>query len=128
MDHDIQEPQQNISYKGMIVDHTSETRSIPPRSGQHIEELVTTFEEILASYENPLFIDPFVLPLIDLSSMRYVDSYSSYQLPLNSTTTQYFGTNPSSFGFPEGLGNSYFSTTFVVVTASVFTLPKKSMT
>jgi hypothetical protein len=37
MEPDTQEPQHNISYEEVIADHTSETRSIAPRSGQHIE-------------------------------------------------------------------------------------------
>jgi hypothetical protein len=114
MEPDVQEPQHNISYEVMISDHTSETGSITPRSGQHVEELVTTFVEILAYYVNPLFNDPLGLPLIDPPSMRYFDSYSSYYLLPGSTTTQYFGMNLSYFGFPEGLGNLSFSTTPVV--------------
>jgi hypothetical protein len=43
MELNIQEPQHNISYEEMIIDHTSENRSIAPRSGQHVEEMVTTF-------------------------------------------------------------------------------------
>jgi hypothetical protein len=63
---------------------------------------------------NPRFTDPLVQPLTDPPSKIYVDAYSSYHLPLGSTTTQSFGMNPSSFGFPEGLEKSYFSTTLVV--------------
>jgi hypothetical protein len=100
----------------MTVDKTSETRSLTPGSGQHVvKELVTAFIEILAYYTDPLFTDPLGLPLIDPPSTRYVDSYSSYQLPLDSTTTQSFGMNPSSFGFPEVLGNLSLSKTHVVV-------------
>jgi hypothetical protein len=123
MDPEVQEPQHNVSYEGMIEDQTSETESIAPGSGQHIEEPVTTFIEILASYMNPLFTDPLGLPLTDPPSTRYFDAYSSYNLPPGSTTTQSFGMNPSSFGFPEGLGNLSFSTTPVVDTVGASSLP-----
>jgi hypothetical protein len=99
MDPDVQEP--NVSYGEMIEDQISKIESIVPRSGQHVEELVTTFIEILASYVNPLFTDPLDLPLIDPPSTKYFDAYSSYNLPPDSTTTQSFGMNPPSFGFPE---------------------------
>jgi hypothetical protein len=104
----------------MIKDQTSETGSIPPGSDHHVEELVTTIVESLASYMNPLFTDPLGQPLIDPPSTRYVNSYYFYYLPPNSTTTQCFGVNPSSFGFFEGLGNIFFFTTPIVYTASDF--------
>jgi hypothetical protein len=72
---------------------------------------------------NPLFTNPLDLPLIDPPSMRYVYSYSSYQLPHDSTTTQYFSVNPSSFGFPEGLGNLYFSKNPVIDIFGASSLP-----
>jgi hypothetical protein len=72
------------------------------------------FLERFASYVNPILIDPLVQPLTNPPSMRYFDAYSSYILPPASTTTQSFGVNPSSFVFPEGLRNLYFSTTHVV--------------
>jgi len=128
MEPDIQEPQHNVSYEEMIIDHTSETGSVTPESGQHVEEPVTTFIESLASYMNPLFIVPFVQPLIDPPSMRYIDSYSSYRLPLGFTTTQSFSANPSSFGFLKGLGNSSFSTTLVVDIVGASTLLETSVT
>ena len=84
----------------MIGNQTYETESIPLGSGHHVEELVTTIVEILSSYMNPLFTNPLGQPLTYLTSTRYVDSYSSYRLPLDSTTTQSFGVNLSSFGFP----------------------------
>jgi hypothetical protein len=65
MEPDTQEPQHNLSYEAVITYHTSEIGSITPRSGQHIEEPVTTFIEILASYMNPLFNDPLGQPLTD---------------------------------------------------------------
>jgi hypothetical protein len=111
----------------MIINHTSETESVTPGSGQHIEELVTTFVESLASFVNPFFTDPFVLPLIYTPSTRYVDYYYSCLLPPSSSTTQSFGMNPSSFGFPERLGNSYFPTNHVVVTVGASTLPETSV-
>jgi hypothetical protein len=77
---------------------------------------------------NPLFTDPLGQPLIDPPSMRYFDAYSSYRLLLGSTTTQSFGMNPSSFGFPEGLGNLYFSTTHVVDTIGASYLLETSVT
>jgi hypothetical protein len=105
----------------MIEDKTFETEIIPPRSGHHVEEAITTIVEILAYYIYPPFTNPLGQPLIDPPSTRYVDGYSSYYLPPNSTTTQ-------SFGFLEGLENSSFSTTPVVGTTSDSSLPKKSMT
>jgi hypothetical protein len=125
MEHDTQEPQHNISYEAVIADHTSETRSVAPGSGQHIEELVTTFIEILASYMNPLFIDPLSLPLTDPPFMRYDYAFASYYLPLGSTTTPSFGMNPPSFGFPEGLRDSSFSTNLVVDNVGAYTLLEK---
>jgi hypothetical protein len=77
---------------------------------------------------NPLFTDPLIQPLTDPQSMRYFDAYSYYKLSHDSTTTQSFGANPSSFGFPEGLGNSSFSTTPVVDTAGAFTLLETLLT
>jgi hypothetical protein len=65
---------------------------------------------------NPIFNDPLFLPLIDPPYTRYLNAYSSYYLPPGSTTTQFPYVNPSSFGFPEGLGNLSFSTTLVVDT------------
>jgi hypothetical protein len=59
MEPDVQEPQHNLYYKAMITYHTSETESITPGSGQHVEELVPTFVEIFASFVNPSFTDPF---------------------------------------------------------------------
>jgi hypothetical protein len=77
---------------------------------------------------NNLFTDPLDPPVTDPPSTIYVDAYSSYYLSLGSTTTQSFGVNPSSFGFPEGLGNSSFSTTLVVDIVVASSLPKTSVT
>jgi hypothetical protein len=85
----------------MIEVQTSDTRNIPPGSGCHVEEPITTVIEIPASYMNPPFTDPLFQPVSDPPYMRYIDSYSSYYLPLGSTTTQYFGVNSSSFHFPQ---------------------------
>jgi len=112
----------------MIQDQNSKTWSIAPGSGQHVEELVTTFVESLEYYMNPIFTYPLGLPLIDSPSMRYFDAYSSYKLPPGSTITQSFGVNPTSFSFPEGLGSFSFSTSNVANTASISSLPKTSMT
>ena len=112
----------------MIVDNTSETGSIAPGSGHHIKELIPTFVEILESFVNLPFIDPLGQPLFDPPSMRYIDSYSSYRLPLGFTTTQSFSANPSSFGFLKGLGNSSFSTTLVVDIVGASTLLETSVT
>jgi hypothetical protein len=125
---DTQEPQHNISYEAMIIDHTSETRSIAPGSGRHIEELVPTFVESLAYLLNPPFIDPLVQPLFDPPSTRYVNSYSSYRLPPGSTITSSFGMSPPIFGFLEGLGNLSFSKTPVIDAASAYYLPETSVT
>jgi len=114
MDPEVHEPQPNVSYERMIEDQTSQTRSVTSGSGQHVEEPVTTFVESLASYVNPIFTDPLVLPLTDPPSTKFIDAYSSYILPPRSTTTQSFSMNPPSFGFLEGLGNFSFSTTHVV--------------
>jgi hypothetical protein len=100
----------------MIKDQTFETESVAPGSDQHVEEPVTNFVESLASYVNPLFTDPLILPLTDPPSTRFIDAYSSYILSPRSTTTQYFAMNPPLFGFTEGLGNFSFSTTHVVDT------------
>jgi hypothetical protein len=78
MEPDTQEPQHNISYEAVITDHTSETGSIAPGSGHHVEEPVPTFIEILAYFVNPPFTDPLGQPLFDPPSTRYIDSYSSY--------------------------------------------------
>jgi hypothetical protein len=78
MDPKVKKYKHNVSYKGMIEDQTSDTRSVAPGSGQHVEELVTTIVESLASYVNPYFTDPIGLSLIDPPSMRYIDAYSSY--------------------------------------------------
>jgi len=128
MEPNVQEPQHNVSNKGMITNHTFETQSVTPRSGQHVEEPITTFVESLASYVNHLFTGPFVLPLIDPPSTRYFDANYSYRLMPGSTTSQYFGVNPSSFGFLLGLGNSSFSTTPIVSIVGASCLPKTSLT
>jgi hypothetical protein len=78
MEPNAWEPQHNVSYEGMIKDQTSETKSLTPGSGKHIEESVTTFVEILASYVNSLSTDQLVLPLTDPPSTRYFDACSSY--------------------------------------------------
>jgi hypothetical protein len=124
----VQEPQHNVSYEGIIIDHTSKTQSIAPRSGQHIEEPVIAFVESLTSHVNPLFTNPLGLPLIDPPSMRYVHAYSSYRLLPSSTTIQSFGMNPSSIGFPKGIGNLYFSRTLVVDIVGASSLPETSVT
>jgi hypothetical protein len=128
MDPEVQEPQHNVSYEGMIEDQTSETKSVAPGIDQHIEEPITTFIESLESYENHPFTDPLSLPLIDPPSMRYINAYSSYNLPPGSTTTQSVGMNPPIFGFPEGLGNLSLSTTPVVDTFGASSLLGTSMT
>jgi hypothetical protein len=125
MEPNAEEPKTNVSYQEMIKYQPSKTGSIALGSGQQIEEPITTFVEILASYINPLFTDPIGQPLIDPPSTRYVDAYSSYTLTLGSTTTQYFSMNPPLFGFPKGLGSSCFSTTPVVDTTSASYLPEK---
>jgi len=112
----------------MIVDQTSETKSVFPGSGHHIEESVLEFLEILAYYFNHHFTNPLSLPLIDQPSMRYVDSYSPYHLQLRSTTIQSFGKNPSSFGFPKRLGNSYLSTTPIIYIIGASSLMGTSVT
>jgi hypothetical protein len=96
MDPEDREPQHNVSYEGMIEDQTSKIESVSPGSGQHVEEPVTTFIEILVFYVNPIFTHPLNLPLIYPPSMRYIDAYYSYHLLV---TTQSFGMNPSIFGF-----------------------------
>ena len=112
----------------MIVDHTSRTGIIASGSGHHIDEPVPTCVESLTYFVNPLFTDPLGQPLFDPPSTRYVDSYSSYHLPPGSTITSSFGMNPPILGFPEGLRNSYFSTTLVVDATGSYTLPETSMT
>jgi hypothetical protein len=97
-----------VSHEGIIKDPNSEIGSIDPGSDHHIEEPNTTFVESVTSYTNPLFTNPLGPPLIDPLSTIYVDDFSSYRLPPGSTTTPYFCVNPSSFGFPEGLGNLSF--------------------
>jgi hypothetical protein len=128
MDLDIHEPLNNVSYEGMIEDKTSETRSIALGSGQHVEEPITTFLEILASYVNHIFTNQLGLPLTHPPSTRYFDAFSSYNLPPSSTTTQCFGVNPSSFGFPKELENLSFSTTPVVDTVGASSLLKTLVT
>jgi len=96
------------------MDQTSKTGSISLGSGHHVEEPITTFVESIASYTNPLFTNPLDLPLTDPPSMRYIDAYSSYNLPPGSTTTQTFGMNPPIFVFLEGLESLPLSTTHVV--------------
>jgi hypothetical protein len=58
MEPDTQEPQHNISYKAVLIDHTFETGSIAPGSGHHIEEPIQTFVESLTSFVNPFFTNP----------------------------------------------------------------------
>ena len=106
----------------MIGDQNSEIESIPSGSGHHVEEPVTTVIESLAYYMNPLFTDPLIQPLINPPSMRYIDAYSSYNLPPGSFTTQFFGMNPRIFAFPKGLGNLSLSTTHVVDTVGASSL------
>jgi len=122
MELEVQEHQHHVYYEGMIRYQTCETESIAPGSGQHVEELVTTFVEILASYTNTPFIDSLSLTIFDPPSTRYFDAYSSYNLPPGSTTTQSFGAHSSSFGFLEGPGNLYFSTNLVVDTVGSYPL------
>jgi len=105
VDIEVQEPQHNVSYEGMIEEKTSETKSIIIGSDQHVEEPVTTFVEILAYYMNPILNGPLGLPLTDPPAMRFIDSYSSYILPPDLTTTQSFGMNSLICFFPEGIGN-----------------------
>jgi hypothetical protein len=124
----LREPQPNVSYEGMIKDKTSETERISLGNGHHIEVPVTTFIESLTYYTNPLFTDPLFPPLIDPPFTIFSYAYYSYYLPPSSTTTQSFGVNPSSFGFPEGLGNLSFSTTPVVGIVGASSLPETSMT
>jgi hypothetical protein len=112
----------------VIVDHTFDTRRVTPRSGHHVEEPVPTFIEILAYFVNPPFTDPLGQPLFDPPSTRYFDSFSSYSLSLGSTSTPSFGMDPLIFGFLEGLGNSYFSTTPVVDTVGAYSLLETSVT
>jgi hypothetical protein len=128
MEPDTQEPQHNISYESVITYHTYENGSVTPRSGHHVEEPVPTFIESLTYFVNPPFTDPIFQPLFDPPSMRYVDSYSSYQLPLFSTITPFFGMNPLIFYFPEGLGNSSFSTILVVSNIGAYYLPETLVT
>jgi hypothetical protein len=128
MELEPQEPQHNISYEPVIIDHTFETGSIAPGSGYHIEESISTFIESLEYFVNPPFIDPLGQPLFYPPSMRYVYSYSLYHLPPGSSITPSFGMNPPIFGFPEGLGNSYFSTTLVVDIVGSYPLPETSVT
>jgi hypothetical protein len=37
MDSEVQEPQPNVSYEGMIEDQTSDIESVTLGSGQHVE-------------------------------------------------------------------------------------------
>jgi hypothetical protein len=78
LDPDVQEPQRNPSYEGMVEEQTSETGSVSPRSIQHIEELVKTFMESLVSYANPPLTDPLGSLLVEQPSMGFIDAYSSY--------------------------------------------------
>jgi hypothetical protein len=112
----------------MIEYQPSETGSIAFGSGQHIEELVTTFVQSLAYYVNPLFNDTHILPLTDPPSARYFDAYSSYYLPPRSTATLSFGMNPPIFYFPEGLQNLSFSTNYMVDIFGASSLPKTFLT
>jgi hypothetical protein len=121
MEPDTQEPQHNISYEAIITNHTSETCSIAHGTGQHVEEPVTTFVEILTSYMNLLFSYPLILLL---TYMRYLDAFYSYYFLPGSTTTPSFGMNSSNFGFPEGICNSLFSITLIVNTVASYSLPE----
>jgi hypothetical protein len=38
LDPEVQEPQHDPSYEGMVEEQTSETGSVAPGSGQHVEE------------------------------------------------------------------------------------------
>jgi hypothetical protein len=124
MEPDTQEPQHNLSYEAVIIDHTSQTGSIALGSGHHIDEPVPTFVESLAYFVNPLFTDPLGQTLFDPPSTRYVDSYSSYRLPPGSTITTSFGMNLPIF---EGLGNSSLSTTPIVDIARAYSLLETSV-
>jgi hypothetical protein len=112
----------------MIIDQTFETGSIPPGSSHHIEELITIVIEILSSYINLIFIDPLNQPLIDPPSTRNYDAYYHYYLSLGSIPMRYFGMKSPSFHFPEGLGNSYFSTTPLVDIVGASSLSKTLVT
>jgi hypothetical protein len=101
MELDTQEPQHNIYYEAMMAEHTYKTRGVALGSGHHVEEPLPIIVEIFSSFGNPFLTNPLGQPLFDPPSTRYVDSYSSYRLSLDSTTTPSFGTNLSSFGFPE---------------------------
>jgi hypothetical protein len=52
------------------------------------------------------------------------DSYSSYLFTTQFNHYTIFWHEPTIFGFPEGLGNSSFSTTPVVDTVGAYSLPK----
>lgn len=99
MEPNTQETQHNLSYEEVIVDHPSETGRIAPRSGQHIEEIVTNFVEILSSYVNQFFDDPLSLPPTDPPSKIYSYAFSSYYLLPDSTNTSSFCMNPLIFFF-----------------------------
>jgi hypothetical protein len=109
------EVQHNPSNEGIIGEEmTSEVRSVAPGSDQ-LEEPTTTFIEGVVPYENPPLTDPLGPLLIELPSTRFLDAYSSYHLPTSSATRKYFGMNPLTFDFTEGLGVSPpLSTTLVV--------------
>jgi hypothetical protein len=77
---------------------------------------------------NPSFTNPLSQPIFDPPSTIYIDSFSSYYLPPGSTTTPSFGMKPPIFGFPKGLGNSFFSSTPVVHIVGVYSLPETLVT
>jgi hypothetical protein len=54
------------------------TRTVSPRSGQHVEELVKTFVEGVVPYANPPLTDLLGPLLVEKLSIRFLDAYSSY--------------------------------------------------
>jgi len=106
----------------------SKNGSIASGSGHHIEVLITTFMESIAYYMNHHFTNLCFPPITNPPSTRFFYVYSSYYSLFGSTTTQYPNMNPSYFGFTEGLGKSYFSTTLVVYNDGASSLLKTLVT
>jgi hypothetical protein len=114
------EVQHNPSNEGIIGEEmTSEVGSVTPGRDQ-LEEPTTNFVEGVVPYTNPPLTNTLGPLLIEISSMIFLDAYSSYHLPTSSTTRKYFGMNTLKFEFTEGLGVSPpLSTSHVVARVNI---------
>jgi hypothetical protein len=125
LDPEGHDPPHNPSNEGTInEDISSEIGSVAPLSDQ-LEGVVETIEEgNFLPPINPPLTGPFHSPVIELPSTRYIDSFSSYHLPLDTFSRKYLGMDPIPLDFQRDWWYHPLCLHLLVVDPAIATFPQ----